>query len=74
MDSFKQWCIDQHTKTNHFYGEGDYIPYRFHLEMVVREVETHFKNKKIGDKDSYITDMGVVVPKQTLISAGARCN
>jgi (p)ppGpp synthase/HD superfamily hydrolase len=27
-----QWCIDQHTKTNHMYAE--YLPYEFHLRMV----------------------------------------
>ena len=42
MNNFIRWCISQHTKTNHFYGDGDYIPYRFHLEMVVREVKAHF--------------------------------
>lgn len=28
----RQWCIDQHEKCNHKYA--DYLPYRFHLEMV----------------------------------------
>jgi (p)ppGpp synthase/HD superfamily hydrolase len=26
------WCIEQHTNTNHYYDK--YLPYRFHLEMV----------------------------------------
>jgi len=29
-----QWCIDQHNKTNHFYDT--YLPYEFHLRMVVQ--------------------------------------
>lgn len=29
-----QWCIDQHRKTNHFYDK--YLPYEFHLRMVVQ--------------------------------------
>lgn len=27
------WCIEQHRKTNHFYDT--YLPYEFHLRMVV---------------------------------------
>jgi (p)ppGpp synthase/HD superfamily hydrolase len=30
----KQWCIEQHRKTNHFYSE--YLPYEFHLRMVAQ--------------------------------------
>jgi (p)ppGpp synthase/HD superfamily hydrolase len=29
-----QWCISQHTETNHWYDE--YLPYEFHLRMVVQ--------------------------------------
>jgi (p)ppGpp synthase/HD superfamily hydrolase len=29
-----QWCIEQHTKTNHWYDQ--YLPYEFHLRMVVQ--------------------------------------
>lgn len=29
-----QWCLDQHTNTNHYYD--NYIPYEFHLRMVVQ--------------------------------------
>lgn len=28
-----EWCIDQHRNTNHFYDT--YLPYEFHLRMVV---------------------------------------
>jgi len=29
-----EWCIEQHRKTNHFYDT--YLPYEFHLRMVVQ--------------------------------------
>jgi len=29
-----QWCIEQHRNTNHFYDT--YLPYEFHLRMVVQ--------------------------------------
>ncbi len=29
-----KWCIDQHTKTNHWYDQ--YLPYEFHLRMVAQ--------------------------------------
>ena len=56
--NFANWCIAQHAQTNHFYGEGGYIPYRFHLEMVVQEVKRHLafnasyvnKNPEFADK------------------------
>lgn len=32
-----QWCIDQHKNTNHFYDT--YLPYEFHLRMVVNVAE-----------------------------------
>lgn len=32
-----QWCIDQHINTNHFYDL--YLPYEFHLRMVVQVVK-----------------------------------
>lgn len=31
------WCIEQHQKTNHLYD--DYLPYEFHLRMVVSVCE-----------------------------------
>lgn len=37
MEKKIAWCIDQHSKTNHLYG--DYLPYRYHLESVVRYVK-----------------------------------
>lgn len=41
MDEKKiQWCIDQHKNTNHFYDK--YLPYEFHLRMVVQVAEDFF--------------------------------
>ena len=34
MDDKIKWCIEQHTKTNHWYDE--YLPYEFHLRMVAQ--------------------------------------
>lgn len=46
-DSFQQWCYQAHSNTNHLYH--DYIPYRFHLEMV-RAVAMKYRHvaEKIG--------------------------
>jgi (p)ppGpp synthase/HD superfamily hydrolase len=30
----REWCIEQHRNTNHFYDT--YLPYEFHLRMVVQ--------------------------------------
>lgn len=38
---WKEWCIEQHRKTNHFYDT--YLPYEFHLRMVV-QVALDFKH------------------------------
>jgi (p)ppGpp synthase/HD superfamily hydrolase len=40
MEKIK-WCVEQHQKTNHFYDT--YLPYEFHLRMVVQVAEK-FKN------------------------------
>lgn len=47
----QQWCIDQHTKTNHWYDE--YLPYSFHLRMVANAAED-FKHL-LDDKVDYFT-------------------
>lgn len=41
MNEKIEWCIEQHRKTNHFYDT--YLPYEFHLRMVVQVFED-FKN------------------------------
>lgn len=37
----RDWCIDQHRNTNHYYDK--YLPYEFHLRMVV-QVFNDFKH------------------------------
>lgn len=37
----KEWCIEQHRNTNHYYDQ--YLPYEFHLRMVV-QVYKEFKH------------------------------
>jgi len=32
-DNFRDWCIERHRNTDHFYDK--YLPYEFHLRMVV---------------------------------------
>lgn len=34
---FKDWAIERHVVTNHYYADN--LPYSFHLDMVVKEVE-----------------------------------
>jgi len=41
FDEAVNWCILQHTKTNHMYDE--YLPYEFHLRMV-NNVANKFKD------------------------------
>jgi (p)ppGpp synthase/HD superfamily hydrolase len=54
----REWCIEQHRKTNHFYSE--YLPYEFHLRMVDRARqdwehllpdEPYNENERIGYRD-----------------------
>lgn len=40
--SFPEWAIARHEATNHFYDE--YIPYKFHLQMVVNEIKSFIEN------------------------------
>jgi (p)ppGpp synthase/HD superfamily hydrolase len=49
--NYKEWCIEQHRKTNHYYSE--YLPYEFHLRMVA-EVANDFKHV-LDDKVDYFT-------------------
>lgn len=43
MTTFREWAIQQHRNTNHFYDK--IIPYEYHLNMVVKEVIRHLGNK-----------------------------
>lgn len=44
----KEWCLEQHRKTNHMYDV--YLPYEFHLRMVA-EVANDFKHLLDDIKD-----------------------
>lgn len=54
-----QWCIEQHTKTNHYYDQ--YLPYEFHLRMVVQVFED-FKHL-LNDNKEYKTNDNIVNPE-----------
>lgn len=41
MESKINWCIDQHRNTNHYYDK--YLPYEFHLRMVVQAAKDFIK-------------------------------
>lgn len=71
--SFKAWCIEQHRKTNHFYDK--IIPYEYHLEMVVREIEHHLdiaKNDRNFNNTYPVTVLGFnpIVEREILIKGG----
>jgi (p)ppGpp synthase/HD superfamily hydrolase len=50
METKKQWCIDQHKNTNHFYDT--YLPYEFHLRMV-NQVAMDYEHLLDDSKDYY---------------------
>lgn len=52
MENKIQWCIEKHTQTNHFYDT--YLPYEFHLRMVVNVAKDYIKlcdKNEDGDVD-----------------------
>jgi (p)ppGpp synthase/HD superfamily hydrolase len=51
MSNMRQWCIDQHRNTNHWYDT--YLPYEFHLRMVAQAGED-FKHL-LDDKLDYFS-------------------
>jgi (p)ppGpp synthase/HD superfamily hydrolase len=46
-----QWCINQHTETNHMYDT--YLPYEFHLRMVAHVADKY--RHMLDDKVDYFT-------------------
>lgn len=56
----KNWCIEQHRATNHYYDT--YLPYEFHLRMVAA-VGDQFKNL-LDDTRDYFTGEPYRGPKQ----------
>ena len=63
------WCIEQHTKTNHFYDT--YLPYRFHLEMVDNVAE-QFEHL-LDDKHDYFTGEEIGYKGVNMISLRQVC-
>lgn len=51
-----EWCIEQHRKTNHFYDA--YLPYEFHLRMVVQNCIMFSKLSKIDYVDLELACLG----------------
>jgi len=47
----EKYCINQHKNTNHYYDE--YLPYEFHLRMVVNAAEKY--SFLLDDKKDYTT-------------------
>jgi len=70
MNSDKiKWCIEQHTKTNHFYDT--YLPYEFHLRMV-NQVARDFKHL-LDDTKDYFTGEPWRGPKQNQVTLRDAC-
>lgn len=51
-----QWCINQHTETNHMYDT--YLPYEFHLRMVAHVADKY--RHLLDDKVDYFTGVRVI--------------
>jgi (p)ppGpp synthase/HD superfamily hydrolase len=61
-----QWCIDQHRNTNHMYSE--YLPYEFHLRMVVQAAKDFIHLLK--DLDTDVDDINLTT-EEIMLSAWA---
>jgi len=69
MSGFREWCIEQHRITNHFYDT--YLPYEFHLRMVY-EVANDFKHL-LDDTKDYYTGETYRGPRQEQINLRDAC-
>jgi (p)ppGpp synthase/HD superfamily hydrolase len=69
MKEGKQWCIDQHEKTNHMYDT--YLPYSFHLRMV-NKVAEDFK-QLLDDTKDYFTGEKYRGPMQDQVTLRGAC-
>jgi (p)ppGpp synthase/HD superfamily hydrolase len=65
----KEWCIEQHRKTNHMYSE--YLPYEFHLRMVA-EVANDFKHL-LDDTKDYFTGKETVRHDENKVTLRTAC-
>jgi (p)ppGpp synthase/HD superfamily hydrolase len=69
MNGVREWCIDQHRKTNHFYDT--YLPYEFHLRMVY-EAANDFKHL-LDDTKDYYTGESYRGPRQEQVTLRNVC-
>jgi hypothetical protein len=69
MSGIREWCIDQHRKTNHFYDT--YLPYEFHLRMVY-EAANDFKHL-LDDTKDYYTGESYRGPRQEQVTLRNAC-
>jgi (p)ppGpp synthase/HD superfamily hydrolase len=65
----RDWCIEQHRKTNHMYDV--YLPYEFHLRMVY-EVANDFKHL-LDNTKNYYTNEEIRYPKKDQITLEDAC-
>jgi (p)ppGpp synthase/HD superfamily hydrolase len=56
----QQWCIEQHSKTNHMYDT--YLPYEFHLRMVANAAKDF--QHLLDDVKDYYTGKSQVIEKR----------
>jgi (p)ppGpp synthase/HD superfamily hydrolase len=69
MNTYSNWCIDQHRNTNHYYDT--YLPYEFHLRMV-NQVAQDFKHL-LDDTKDYFTGDKWRGPKQGQVTLMDAC-
>jgi len=69
MNTYSNWCIDQHRNTNHYYDT--YLPYSFHLRMV-NQVAQDFKHL-LDDTKDYFTGDKWRGPKQGQVTLMDAC-
>lgn len=66
----KQWCIEQHRETNHFYDT--YLPYEFHL-LMVNNVYKDFQHL-LDDTKDYFTGEPYRGPNQNQVTLKDACS
>ena len=69
MNTYSNWCIEQHEKTNHYYDT--YLPYSFHLRMV-NQVAQDFKHL-LDDTKDYFTGEKYRGPMQGQVTLMDAC-
>ena len=69
MNTYSNWCIEQHRSTNHMYDI--YLPYEFHLRMV-NQVSQDFKHL-LDDTKDYFTGEKYRGPMQGQVTLMDAC-